>query len=117
MKRFFFAFLLVLAACSGKPAETERRIPEGTLVVDVRSREEAAASGIYPGAIVIPVDEAERRISEFGAKDKPVVLYCRSGNRAGRVKQMLEKNGFTSVTNAGGLTDMPGTPAPCTACR
>jgi phage shock protein E len=36
-----------------------------------------------------------------------VVLYCRSGHRAGVAKSILEKNGFSDVTNGGGLKDMP----------
>jgi phage shock protein E len=54
------------------------------------------------------VDEVQRRISEFGNnKDKEIILYCRSGGRAGSAKQMLESAGYKKVTNAGGLTDMP----------
>lgn len=101
---------LSLAAC-GRTENTggrgiAQKIRAGALVVDVRSPEETAA-GMYKGALNIPIDQAESRLAEFGAKDKPVVLYCRSGARAGRVKQMLESKGYTDVTNAGGFADMP----------
>lgn len=118
MKHSFVPVILVLSAlsaacgCAKKeagPGSVEQKIRSGALVVDVRSAEETA-SGLYKGAVNIPVDQAEERLAEFGAKDKPIVLYCRSGSRAGRVKQMLESKGFTDVTNAGGITDMP--PAP-----
>lgn len=44
-------------------------------VLDVRPREEFAA-GHLPGAINIPLDELEARLSEFGP-DQLVVAYCR----------------------------------------
>ena len=37
-----------------------------------------------------------------GGKDKPVVVYCKSGGRAGKAKQALEAAGFTRVVNGGG---------------
>ncbi len=39
-------------------------------------------------------------------KDTPVVLYCRSGGRAGRAKTLMQNAGFTNVTNGGGLDDV-----------
>jgi phage shock protein E len=87
--------------------EVKDKIKNGALVVDVRSVGEFSG-GHYNGALNIPVDEVQRRISEFGNnKDKEIILYCRSGGRAGSAKQMLESAGYKKVTNAGGLTDMP----------
>ena len=40
------------------------------------------------------------------AKNAPVNLYCKSGRRAGVAKQMLEKLGYTRVTNHGGYQDL-----------
>ncbi len=87
--------------------EIKDKIKNGALVVDVRSVGEFSG-GHFTGALNIPVDEVQRRISEFGNnKDKEIILYCRSGGRAGSAKQMLEAAGYKKVTNAGGLTDMP----------
>ena len=87
--------------------EVKERIKNGALVVDVRTTGEFSG-GHYDGALNIPVDEVQRRISEFGNnKDKEIILYCRSGGRAGSAKEMLESAGYKNVTNAGGLTDMP----------
>ncbi len=36
----------------------------------------------------------------------PVIVFCRSGRRAGKAKEMLEQKGYTNVLNAGGLTDL-----------
>ena len=103
------ALLALTFACrAGNTASTvvREKIKAGALVVDVRTPAEVAA-GAYPGAINIPLDQAEKRLADFGNPKHPVVLYCRSGHRAGQAKAILEKNGFSDVTNAGGLKDMP----------
>eukprot|EP00579_Thalassiosira_antarctica_P008646 CAMPEP_0201887950 /NCGR_PEP_ID=MMETSP0902-20130614/26265_1 /ASSEMBLY_ACC=CAM_ASM_000551 /TAXON_ID=420261 /ORGANISM="Thalassiosira antarctica, Strain CCMP982" /LENGTH=105 /DNA_ID=CAMNT_0048418037 /DNA_START=59 /DNA_END=376 /DNA_ORIENTATION=+ len=39
-------------------------------------------------------------------KNAPVVIFCRSGRRAGKAKEVLEQKGYTKVLNAGGLKDL-----------
>ena len=90
----------------GDPSVVREKIKAGALVVDVRTPAEVAA-GAYQGAINIPLDQVEKRLADFGDHKRPVVLYCRSGHRAGQAKAILVSNGFSDVTNAGGLTDMP----------
>ena len=82
---------------------------DDVVVVDVR-RPDEYAEGHVDGAVNVPVDEVEARLSEIEAKlggdrNKPIVVYCRSGRRAARAKEILTKNGFTKVTNLGGLSD------------
>jgi phage shock protein E len=101
-----FKFFSGGALMADKQAVSDK-IKNGALVVDVRSVGEFSG-GHFNGALNIPVDEVQKRIAEFGAnKDREIVLYCRSGGRAGSAKQMLEAAGYKKVTNAGGLTDMP----------
>jgi len=104
-----FAFLTLTFACRAGGADAavvREKIKAGALVVDVRTPAEFA-SGAYQGAINIPLDQVEKRLADFGDHNHPVVLYCRSGHRAGVAKSILQKNGFSDVTNGGGLTDMP----------
>lgn len=83
-----------------------QEINAGALVIDVRSAEEFA-SGHLPEARNIPHDQIENRIFEImSAKDRSVVLYCRSGRRSGIAKDALERIGFTKVLNAGGYEDL-----------
>jgi len=82
------------------------KIQAGAAVIDVRSPDEFA-DGAYPGARNIPVNTLPNRWAEVGPKDKPVVVYCASGGRSAVAQQMLKAQGFTDVTNAGGLEDMP----------
>ncbi len=81
-------------------------IAAGALVVDVRTPQEYA-SGHIQGALNIPYDQIADRLNELGEKkDRPIVLYCRSGRRAGIALATLRRLGYTNVLNAGGLRDL-----------
>ncbi|HEY9031734.1 MAG TPA: rhodanese-like domain-containing protein [Kangiella sp.] len=68
-------------------------------VIDVRTEGEYNNSH-YSGAVNIPVDEVSNRIGELNlTKDKTFIVYCRSGNRAGKAKEELEAMGYTNVIN------------------
>jgi phage shock protein E len=95
------------------PALAKRLVKEeGALLLDVRSADEFA-EGHVDGAVQIPHDELADRLGEVldkqgGDKHKPIVVYCRSGHRAGIAKDVLTENGFDQVTNLGGFSDWPG---------
>lgn len=79
-----------------------QKIDSGALVVDVRTAEEFA-QGHLPNAINIPYQQINQAFSQQEiAKDRSVVVYCRSGNRSGIADKMLENAGFTNVYNGGG---------------
>lgn len=40
-----------------------------------------------------------------GDKNKPIVVYCKTGTRAARAKTILLEAGYTQVTNLGGIDD------------
>jgi rhodanese-related sulfurtransferase len=72
------------------------------VILDVRTPEEFA-QGHVPGAINIPHDKLVDRLQELtSAKDKDVVLYCRSGKRAGMAADTLQANGFTKLLHLEG---------------
>ncbi len=75
------------------------------LVVDVRTPEECA-TGMYPGAINIPLDQVEDRLDEFGPKDRQITLYCASGGRSSYAQQILASVGYTNLENGGGISHM-----------
>lgn len=67
------------------------------LVLDVRSEDEYQ-QGHVPGAIHIPYQELAKRTSELEAfRNKPVVVYCESGRRAGIAASTLQEQGFENV--------------------
>jgi rhodanese-related sulfurtransferase len=69
----------------------------GSLVLDVRDGTEYAA-GHLPRARHIPLGELSKRIEEIGKyKDKPVIVTCRTGMRAGAAAKVLKGAGFSAV--------------------
>jgi rhodanese-related sulfurtransferase len=88
------------------PDEAQRLVRSGAILVDVRSREEYGA-GHVPGAINLPVQELPQRMSEL-PRDKPLVLYCRSGHRSGRATELLRQAGYGGVHNLGAMGRWPG---------
>jgi len=68
--------------------------PEAPLVLDVRSPGEFA-EGHIPGAINIPYDQLAGRTAELDAyRERGLVVYCRTGRRAGIAEQALSDAGF-----------------------
>lgn len=74
-------------------------INEGAFLVDVRTPNEFS-SGSVKGAINIPLDKLPTQLSKFKDKNH-IVVFCRSGNRSGQAKALLNQNGFDNVTNGG----------------
>lgn len=74
-------------------------------IVDVRTLEEYAGEH-YPDAINIPLDQVAQRINEFRDMPKPIIAYCRSGNRSGMAVSILKQYGVTEAINGGGLEDL-----------
>lgn len=82
------------------------KLEAGALVVDVRSKAEYA-SGHYPGAVNHPVEGLEGSLKKLGAMDRPLVIHCASGARSARAAGILRAAGFTDVTDAGALSNLP----------
>jgi rhodanese-related sulfurtransferase len=70
---------------------------DAPLILDVRTPAEFA-EGHLPGAINIPHDELTGRLDELGVeRDAEVVVYCRTGRRAGLAESVLVETGFSNV--------------------
>ena len=82
------------------------KLAAGAKVIDVRTKQEYGG-GHYDGAMNIPLDTLGTRLKSLGAKEAPVVVYCASGARSAQASSILKAAGFTDVTNAGGLANMP----------
>lgn len=79
-------------------------VKEGAFLVDVRSPDEFA-EGNVKGSTNIPLDQIAVNLDKFKGKEN-IVVFCRSGNRSGQAKSILEQNGFTNVTNGGTWEDV-----------
>lgn len=97
-----------------EPAAFVNAAPENAVLLDVREPGEFA-TGHLPGAINIPRGVLEFEIEAHPAvgcvtdpavadRQRPVVVYCRSGGRAALAAQSLMQLGFTDVRSiAGGI--------------
>ncbi len=85
----------VMAYKSNKPID----IPEGSFLVDVRTPAEFK-KGSAPGAINIPLGQILSHIDKFKGKDT-IIVFCRTGNRSGQAKSILEEKGIQNIQNGG----------------
>lgn len=70
---------------------------EDLFILDVRTTDEFN-QGHIEGAEQISVDDLKDRMGELEEyKDKPVLVYCRSGNRSSKAVDILLDNGFTNI--------------------
>jgi len=84
-------------------ADARQLVQAGARLVDVRTPGEFAA-GHIPGALNIPVQQLDARMSELQPKDAAVVVYCRSGQRSGNAARMLKGAGFVAVHDLGPMS-------------
>ena len=108
-----FAFLTASFAADATkmtPADAAKLVAEGKAVlVDCREPAEWADSGVAKPAALLPksdFDGEQKKWKEFLAanRGKQVLVYCRSGGRAGAVAAALNKQGVTA-SSVGGLKD------------
>lgn len=93
----------VLGFADIKPQEAVRLINhEDAVVLDVRDDKEYR-SGHILNAVHIPLGLLEERLQELEAhKNKPVVVYCRTGQHSAQAGVILRKQGFERVYKLGG---------------
>lgn len=71
------------------------------LLLDVRTLPEYE-QGHIPGAKLLPHVDIPKNPPEV-PKDTRIVVYCRSGNRSGQALRMLSEQGFSNVSDFGGM--------------
>jgi rhodanese-related sulfurtransferase len=92
-------FALLLVACQTSAAgnrvdgpQAQKLVSSGATLLDVRTPQEYQR-GHLDGAKLVPLSTLESRLSEL-PKDKPVVVYCQSGNRSAQASNILKANGY-----------------------
>ena len=111
-------FIVTLLACTPKVefnsisqqqllANDKAGTPQ--LILDVRSAEEFA-EGHVPNAINIDHEQVSAKLIQIKAMSNnqqiPIIVYCRSGHRAGLALNTLHENGITNIIHLEG--DMNG---------
>lgn len=87
--------------------------PATTTILDVRGSAEFGGLSV-PGAVNVPYTRLAARLAEVPS-DKPVLVYCRTGNRAAYASALLERSGREVTYVDGPLAEWPGLDAPAGA--
>lgn len=84
----------------------KERLNDGGQLIDVRSSVEFN-QGALESAVNMPIDRFQLLVDRIN-REKPVLLYCRTGARSEMVKNYLLRLGFNEVYNIGGLRQFAG---------
>ena len=100
---------------SGEPREVSREearkmLDEGAQFIDVRADHEWEA-GRIAGATHVPLPELPQRTGEID-RDRPVVLYCRGGNRSTMAASALAEAGYETAKLSEGIVGWAGDDLP-----
>ena len=90
--------------------EAQQMIDAGAQLVDVRADHEWDA-GRIPGAVHLPLAELAERAGEI-ERDRPVVLYCRGGNRSTMATAALAEAGYDAAKLSEGIVGWSGAGLP-----
>ena len=113
MRRLPLVLAAVAIASMALAAEPQRVEPKtvneriawsdrSLVLLDVRTTAEYA-EGHLPGAINIPHTELASRVAELSeARDRDIVVYCRSGTRAEHALGVLKDAGFSRLFHLDG---------------
>jgi len=81
--------------------DARKLVDEGAQLVDVRAAHEWEV-GRIAGATHVPLPELPERLGEID-KDRPVVVYCRGGNRSSMATAALADAGYDAVKLSEGI--------------
>jgi rhodanese-related sulfurtransferase len=90
--------------------EARKLIDEGAQLLDVRADHEWEA-GHIAGAKHVPLPELPQRTGEID-QDRPVVVYCRGGNRSSMATAALNDAGYDAVKLSEGIVGWAGEDLP-----
>ncbi|UZE94587.1 rhodanese-like domain-containing protein [Alkalimarinus alittae] len=99
LKKYSWVFLLLIATGFSTMTHAE------TAWIDVRSEQEHLVDNIEGDVRILHGDIIAEVSEMFPDKSTEIVLYCRSGNRAGKALSALKSAGYTNVSNAGSIGD------------
>jgi rhodanese-related sulfurtransferase len=74
---------------------------DGVQFVDVRTMAEFKENNIQGAENIVFDENFASKLDKFD-KDKPIVIYCRSGRRSAASAKILDKNGFSKIYDLDG---------------
>src|SRR6059058_4893747 len=81
--------------------EAKQLIDQGAQLIDVRTDVEYE-KGHIPGSTHVPLADVQRESANLD-REKPVILYCRSGNRSAPAADAFAASGWDAHSVEGGL--------------
>ncbi len=87
-------------------SEARKLIEDGAQLVDVRADHEWEA-GRIAGATHLPLAELAERTAEID-RERPVILYCRGGNRSTMAAAALAEAGYDAMKLEEGIVGWDG---------
>ena len=80
---------------------------QNAVLLDVRTPREFSKKRLQ-GSVNVPLDRLIEEMPErFPDLNTPLYLYCRSGNRSAMAAKILEKMGYHTIVDLGGIIDWP----------
>jgi rhodanese-related sulfurtransferase len=83
------------------PTDAQPLIDDGAQLIDVRTDAEYEAAHI-PGARHVPLLEVQSEAAGLD-RDRPLVVYCRTGERSGMAADAFAASGWDAHSIEGGL--------------
>ncbi len=115
MRNLLLIMLLpILTALSAQAQTLSYNGIKPAIIIDVRTHAEFAA-GHIEGAINLPLDHLGTDIHTIKRLNpqSQILLYCRSGRRSAAAREILMQQGFSKVTDGGGMTALSAQLKPC----
>jgi rhodanese-related sulfurtransferase len=78
-------------------------IAVGGQMIDVRTAEEYTVNHI-DSAVNLPLQDIQAGKMPSVSKNKPVYIYCHSGNRSSQATAILKAAGYKNITDLGAMT-------------
>ena len=80
---------------------------QGAVLLDVRTSQEYM-EGHVPESKNVPLQTIEKITALVKNRETPLYVYCYSGTRSNQAVQLLQRMGYTKVTNIGGISSYSG---------
>lgn len=80
---------------------------QGAVLLDVRTSQEYM-EGHVPESKNVPLQTIETITALVKNRETPLYVYCYSGTRSNQAVQLLQRMGYTKVTNIGGISSYSG---------
>ncbi len=80
----------------GKTSDINNYLEKGAVVLDIRTPAEWN-EGHSKDSELITMNEVQQNIDKIKSWNKPVIVVCRSGGRAGSILPLLKKEGIDAI--------------------